>query len=105
MKYIPTIITVLLLVLPLPSCLPSDADIEWDILNQEAVDLYAKGQYGRAVIVAKKALEIAEKNIGPHHLDVAMSLNNLAEVYRATERDTEAAMLEQRTARIEAIQR
>ena len=52
MKYIPTIITVLLLVLPLPSCLPSDADIEWDILNQEAVDLYAKGQYGRAALQA-----------------------------------------------------
>ncbi len=146
MKYLPTIITVLLLLWPLP-VLPSEAGSEWGILNQEAVDLYDKGQYGRAVIVAKKALEIAEKNVdpnhptvatvlnnlaflyrtqgqytlaeplykralaireqalGPDHPDVANTLNNLAFLYRAMKRDREAAILEQRAARIEAIQR
>ena len=138
MQYVLTIITGLLLLLPLPSCLPGEAGTEWDILNQEVTELYRTGRYGRAVVVAKKALEVAEKSIGPNpptvaqslnnlallyrtqghyalaiwekalgpdHPDVATSLNNLAVLYRATERDTEAAVLEQRAARIEAIQR
>ena len=81
MKYIPTIITAFLLLLALPSVSPSGAGIEWDILNQESMELHRTGQYGRAVVVAKKALEIAEKNVGPNHPDVATSLNNLALLY------------------------
>ena len=81
MKYIPTIITAFLLLLALPSVSPSDAGIEWDILNQESMELYRTGQYDRAVVVAKKALEVAEKNVGPNHPDVATSLNNLALLY------------------------
>ena len=81
MKYIPTIITVVLLLWPLPVS-PSEAGIEWDILIQEGQELHRAGQYGRAVIVAKKALEIAMKNVGPHHPDVATSLNNLAVLYK-----------------------
>ena len=34
-----------------------------------------------AVIAARKALEVAEKNVGPDHPDVAMSLNRLGLVY------------------------
>ena len=53
----------------------------------------------------KRALTIAEKALGPDHPNVAMSLNNLAALYRATKRDKEAETLEQRATRIQAIQR
>ena len=42
--------------------LAQGAGIEWEILNQEVKSLYQQGQYDRAVVVAKKALEVAEKN-------------------------------------------
>jgi tetratricopeptide (TPR) repeat protein len=58
------------------------AGIEWDTLNREAMDLYRAGKYDRAVVVAQKALQVAEQNVGPDHPDVATSLNNLGELYR-----------------------
>ena len=63
--------------------------------------------YGLALAepLYKRALAIREQALGPHHPSVATSLNGLAVLYRATERDTEAEVLEQRAARIEAIQR
>jgi len=63
------------------SCTDQGAGSEWDILNQEVHELYSTGKYERAVVVAKKALEVAEKNVGPNHPDVATSLNNLALLY------------------------
>jgi hypothetical protein len=45
--------------------------------------LYRAGRHDRAVVVARKALEVAEQNLGPDHPDVATSLNNLAVLYRA----------------------
>jgi len=59
----------------------SDAGIEWDILNKEAIELYLQGRYERAIVVAGKALEVANDNVGPDHPDVAISLNNLALLY------------------------
>jgi len=121
------------------------AGIEWDILNQEVMELYRAGKYDRAIVVAQKALQVAEQNAGPDHPDVATSLNNLASLYqdqgdyasaeplykrslailekalgpdhpyvagslenlallyRATKRSSEADVLEQRAARIRAI--
>jgi hypothetical protein len=79
--------------------------IEWDILNQEVMELYRTGNYDRAVTVAKKSLEVAEKALGPDHLDVATSLENMAVLNRATKWDKEAEKLEQRAARIRAIKR
>lgn len=58
------------------------AGIEWDALNTEVMDLYRAGKYDRAVVVAKKALQVAEQNVGPNHPDVATSLNGLAALYR-----------------------
>jgi len=55
--------------------------IEWETLNDEVKWLYQKGQYDRAVVVAKKALEVAEKAVGSNHPSVAASLNNLALLY------------------------
>ena len=54
---------------------------EWEVLNQELMALYKKGEYDRAVIIAKKALEVAEKNHGKDHPVVATSLNTLAMLY------------------------
>ncbi|PJB97384.1 MAG: tetratricopeptide repeat-containing protein, partial [Nitrospirae bacterium CG_4_9_14_0_8_um_filter_70_14] len=42
---------------------------------------------------------------GPDHPDVATSLENLAALYRATQRIAEAEKLEERAARIRAIKR
>ncbi|MFZ5654408.1 MAG: tetratricopeptide repeat protein [Pseudomonadota bacterium] len=51
------------------------------------------------------ALAITEKALDPDHPDVATSLNNLAALYRATNRGKEAEALEQQAIRILAIQR
>jgi tetratricopeptide (TPR) repeat protein len=59
-------------------CAQSD---DWETLNDDAVSLYKQGQYDRALVVAKKALEGAERTGGPDHPDVATSLNNLALLY------------------------
>jgi hypothetical protein len=53
----------------------------------------------------KRALAIREKALGPDHPSVATSLENLAELYRATKRNTEAEVLEARAAKIRAIKR
>ncbi len=83
MKYILTITTaILLFLLATPPVFAPGAGIEWDNLNQEVKELYRSGKYDRAVVVAKKALEVAEKNVGPNHPDVATSLNNLALLYK-----------------------
>ena len=70
---------------------------EWKVLNEEVTSLYQKGQYDRAVVVAKKALDVAEKAVGPHHPDVASSLNNLAALYRAQGQYAQAEPLYKRS--------
>ena len=55
--------------------------IEWETLNGEVISLYRQGRYDRAVVVAKKALQVAEQTLGPDHPSVATSLNNLAMLY------------------------
>ena len=101
-KYILTITTAfLLLLLATPPVFAQGAGIEWDILNQELMELYLTGKYDRAVVVAKKALEVAEKNVGPNHPDVAQSLNNLAELYRIQGQYAEAEPLYKRALAID----
>ena len=66
----------------LPPIVPAQgAGIEWDTLNQERMDLFRAGEHDRAAVVAQKALQVAEQNVGPDHPDVATSLNNLAGLY------------------------
>ncbi len=64
-----------------PTAYAQGAGIEWDILDQEVKELHRTGNYDRAVVVAKKALQVAEQNVGPNHPAVATSLNNLAGLY------------------------
>jgi len=54
-------ILALLLLSALPACSQDGAGIEWENLNQEVMSQYKKGQYDSAAVVAKKALELAEK--------------------------------------------
>jgi len=81
------------------------AGIEWDILNDEAFKQYQEGNYSKAILIAKQALEIAVENVGPDHPDVANILENMADLYREMKRDEEALELENRAARIRAIER
>ena len=62
------------------------AGIKWNILSQEAIELYRAGKYDRAVVLAQQALQVAKQDVGPDHPDVATSLNNLAMLY-ATQGD------------------
>ena len=71
--------------------------IEWEKLNKEVTDLFRAGKYDRAVVVAKKALEVAEKAFGPDHHNVATSLNSLAEQYRAQGQYAQAEPLYKRS--------
>lgn len=70
---------------------------EWETLAKEAEELYRTGKYERAVVVAKTALEVAEKNAGPNHPDVATSLNTLASLYQVQGQYAEAEPLFKRS--------
>ncbi len=63
---------------------------KWTTLNDEAASLHRQGRYDQAIVVAKKALEVAEQTEGPDHPDVATSLNNLAWMYYIQGRYAEA---------------
>ena len=63
-----------------PACAPRN---EWRELNDESVSLYRQGQYDRGVVVAKKALQVAEHAVGPDDPIVATSLNILGLLYVA----------------------
>ncbi|MCP9462669.1 MAG: tetratricopeptide repeat protein, partial [Nitrospira sp.] len=65
----------------------------------------AQGRYATAEPLLKRSLAIWEKTLGPDHPDVATSLENLAVLYRATQRSSEAQPLEQRAAKIRAMNR
>ncbi len=78
--------TIVCLFVAITSMLPlaayaQGAGAEWEVLNQEVVDLYHAGKLDRALVVAQKALEVAEQNAGKDHPDVVQSLNNLAGLY------------------------
>ncbi len=102
MKTILTITTAfLLLLLAAPPAFAQGASddwsiAEWDALIREATELYQAGQYGRAVVVAKEALELAEENVDPNHFAVAESVNNLAVLYHKQGQYAQAEPLYQR---------
>ena len=51
------------------------------------------GRYGDAEPLYKRAIAIDEKALGPDHPDVAIDLNNLAELYHDQGRTAEAKLL------------
>jgi len=60
---------------------------------QEAEDLRRAGKYDRAIVVAKKALDLVEKTLGRDHPDVVKSLDNLALLYKTQGQYTQAVPL------------
>jgi cell division septation protein DedD len=62
-------------------------------LNDEVINLYYQERYAEAAKVAEKALKVAEKSLGPEHLQVATFQNNLAIVYYAQGKYAEAGAL------------
>jgi tetratricopeptide (TPR) repeat protein len=58
--------------------------IELETLNAEIRSLCGQGDYDRALVVAKKALEVAEENMSPDHPDLATQLDVFAELYHTT---------------------
>ena len=65
-------------------------------LSQEVVSLYSAGRYDEARPLAERAPGIYENVLGSEHPDVAQSLTNLAELYRAQGDYTKAEPLHQR---------
>ena len=74
---------------------------QWEALNQEVADLAYAHLYDRAVVVAKEALDIAERTQGPNHPDVAANLNDLAQLYSELDKYDEAIPLCERAIRIQ----
>uniref|UniRef100_UPI00313BBEAF tetratricopeptide repeat protein n=1 Tax=Crocosphaera sp. Alani8 TaxID=3038952 RepID=UPI00313BBEAF len=64
-------------------------------LNQQAIQLYQEGKYQEAVPLAEQALEIRKNILGTEHIDISISLNNLALLYRAMGRYEQALPLYQ----------
>nr|WP_199329581.1 CHAT domain-containing protein [Coleofasciculus sp. FACHB-1120] len=62
-------------------------------LNQQVIQLYHRGEYAEAAIIAQQSLELARQILGAEHPQVAGSLNNLAELYRTQGRFSEAEPL------------
>jgi tetratricopeptide (TPR) repeat protein len=65
-------------------------------LKAQGWTLYQQGRYLDAERLEKRALEMREKALGPNHLAVAASLNDLALVYEAEGRYAEAEPLDKR---------
>ncbi|MGD1904755.1 MAG: CHAT domain-containing protein [Leptolyngbyaceae cyanobacterium] len=58
-----------------------DALNQVSALNQRVIDLYQSGRYDEAISLAEELLVILREQLGEDHLDVANSLNNLAELH------------------------
>ena len=72
------------------------AATEWDALNRKTTSLFQQGNYTKAAVAAKKALQAAERALGPDHPNVATSLNNLGMLCYAQEQFMKAELLHQR---------
>jgi len=74
---------------------------ETAMLNEIVLELYRAGKFDEAAPLAQRALAIAEKALDPDDPAVAMSLNNLAELYRAQGRYADAEPLYKRALAIQ----
>ena len=89
--------------LPGPVRVPRSDD--WETLNQEVMSLYKQGKYDRAVEVAKKALEVAERDRGPDHPNVDTVLENLSELHMKMGKAEDARKPADRPAKIRDSER
>ena len=73
---------------------------EWKMLNAKVGRLIGLDEYDKALPSAKKALALAEKQMGENHPDLALSLGNLALVYHKQGDYSSASPLYYRALRI-----
>jgi TonB family protein len=66
-------------------------------LSGQVVSLHNQGKFDEALPLAKRALEIREKELGSEHQLVGQSLKNIASLYFAKKQYAQAAKLYQRT--------
>src|SRR5438067_4272624 len=59
-------------------------------LNSQVIKLFGEGKYKEALPVAKRALELREKALGPTHADLIPLLINLGELYNVTKHAAQA---------------
>ena len=81
---------------PVPVMAADDPHAEATALSRQAIDLYQRGNYAEAEPLLEQALKILENVLDRDHSDVALSLNNLAELYAARGRYAEAEPLHKR---------
>ena len=75
----------------------------WAELDAQAVALYQQGRYPEATVLTEDALRRAVEVFGPDHMNVAKYQHNLAQLYARQHKESEAALLSQRS--FEIIQR
>jgi len=75
------------------SAIPSD---DLQSLLRQASKSFEEGKYAEAEALYKRAIPIAERMLGPDHLQLAMLLSNLGAAYFRQERFQEAEPLEKR---------
>ena len=61
----------------------AQGSIGLDKLNKQVVELYQQGKYDAAIVIAKRALALAERLRGPDHADIGVCLVNLTTLYAA----------------------
>ena len=71
-------------------------------LNNLGALYNTQGKYAEAEPLLKRSLATWEKAVGPEHPDVAMGLQNYAELLRKTNREAEAKKMESRAEAIRA---
>ena len=59
----------------------SSGSLEWEILYEEALELWEQGNYRRGISVARKALEVAETSFGKDGRNTGKSINLLGLLY------------------------
>jgi len=77
-----------------------------DVANnlRELAELYdAHGQFAKGEPLFQRALSIQEHVLGPVHPDVAATLDAYAQVFRKTDRGSDAAALENRAQAIRSL--
>ena len=74
-------------------CPAQAQEAEWERLSQESASLLNQRRYEQSAIIERRALAIAEAAFGPHHPNVATSLNGLGKAALYQSRLSEAEPL------------